>query len=430
MKKKFLSLVLALVIVLSFSLASIPSTFASTENIPPYDYESFIGTWYWEGQGTVGMSGEWLYLYIYEVNENQIIFNVDDFDYYNPKNAVITNNQFEYYDSENGPTYYQVTFYDNSIHLKTTHYSGDGDYTYEYWFAPAHDSNIKPRKIQTGNYSVVLNGTKLEFDQNPIMCGERILVPLRTIFEELEATVDYVSEYNERYRSELIEITATKDTMKLYISKVVSAGSWKYAIGDGNAMAFEDTPPIILNGRTLVPVRVVSEALGADVDWNDDAQTVIIDTSNGGQSEKIEWTGIPVKLTDIFEKTYGELFGAGYRPSDTATRGAWGYQLPEGLIVYFDSIHFAYTEPQEVPTDLKPSMIGGNLTHLFPHKDKVTIAEMEVIFGDAFSYSIKQPEDGDYTPMGFLRIDGYFFTFPLDMSSGGIIRDFEMSPSY
>jgi len=35
-----------------------------------------------------------------------------------------------------------------------------------------------------------------------------------------------------------------------------------------------DQPPIIENGRTLVPLRAIFEALGAEVDWNQSTQTV------------------------------------------------------------------------------------------------------------------------------------------------------------
>ena len=42
---------------------------------------------------------------------------------------------------------------------------------------------------------------------------------------------------------------------------------------DGEALRF-DVPPVIRNGRTLVPLREVFEAMGAEVSWDGDAQTV------------------------------------------------------------------------------------------------------------------------------------------------------------
>ena len=42
---------------------------------------------------------------------------------------------------------------------------------------------------------------------------------------------------------------------------------------DGNELAF-DVPPQVTDGRTLVPLRAIFEALGAEVSWNADTQTV------------------------------------------------------------------------------------------------------------------------------------------------------------
>ena len=46
---------------------------------------------------------------------------------------------------------------------------------------------------------------------------------------------------------------------------------------DGNKMNFPDQKPLINNdNRTLVPVRFVSEALGAEVDWDGTKQQVSV----------------------------------------------------------------------------------------------------------------------------------------------------------
>ena len=43
---------------------------------------------------------------------------------------------------------------------------------------------------------------------------------------------------------------------------------------DGNQLSFSDCSPFVLNGRTLVPLRAIFEALGAEISWNDATQTV------------------------------------------------------------------------------------------------------------------------------------------------------------
>ena len=38
-----------------------------------------------------------------------------------------------------------------------------------------------------------------------------------------------------------------------------------------------DAVPIVISGRTLVPVRAIAEGLGATVSWDDSAKTVKIE---------------------------------------------------------------------------------------------------------------------------------------------------------
>ena len=54
-----------------------------------------------------------------------------------------------------------------------------------------------------------------------------------------------------------------------------SANDIKVTI-NGEAIAF-DQPPIIDNGRTLVPLRAVSEAFDLSVIWQQETKTVIIE---------------------------------------------------------------------------------------------------------------------------------------------------------
>lgn len=44
---------------------------------------------------------------------------------------------------------------------------------------------------------------------------------------------------------------------------------------DGKAISV-DVPAQLLNDRTMVPVRVIAEAFGADVEWNGNGRTVLI----------------------------------------------------------------------------------------------------------------------------------------------------------
>ena len=109
---------------------------------------------------------------------------------------------------------------------------------------------------------IVLNGNTLALDVAPIIENDRTLVPLRAIFEALESDVSY----DEATRT----VTATKGDITI----VVPIDSTS-AIVNGTTKTL-DVPAKIKNGRTLVPVRFVSENLGATVSWDQENQTVII----------------------------------------------------------------------------------------------------------------------------------------------------------
>lgn len=90
----------------------------------------------------------------------------------------------------------------------------------------------------------------------------RVLVPLRAIFESLNATVDYDSATK--------TITGNQNG-KLIILKI----NEKVASVDGQNVTL-DVPASIIKGSTLVPVRFIGESLGAKVDWHNN--TVLINS--------------------------------------------------------------------------------------------------------------------------------------------------------
>lgn len=119
--------------------------------------------------------------------------------------------------------------------------------------------NNEPENI---NIRVTINGSEIEFDQPPIMQNDRTLVPLRAIFEALGATVTW--------DDSLQSVSASKNDIKI----TLNIGKKQMYIND--KMIELDVPPQLIGGRTLVPVRAVSEAFGCDVKWDDSTQTVII----------------------------------------------------------------------------------------------------------------------------------------------------------
>ena len=112
------------------------------------------------------------------------------------------------------------------------------------------------------NVSVYIEGAKVEFDVQPQIINGRTMVPMRKIFEELDAIVQWFGKTQ--------EIFATKGTIN--ISMTIN-DSIMYKNGNGIIL---DVPPCIVDGRTLVPIRAVSSSLGAKVEWDGSKRAVYI----------------------------------------------------------------------------------------------------------------------------------------------------------
>jgi hypothetical protein len=113
---------------------------------------------------------------------------------------------------------------------------------------------------------VRINGQPFRTQVAPVTENGRVLVPMRAIFEELGARVDYNSDRT---------IVARRDGTVVRMTL-------------GRARAFVNEEPVRLDaparsfdGRTMVPLRFVSEALGANVDYDSYRQLVTIEAGDG-----------------------------------------------------------------------------------------------------------------------------------------------------
>ena len=130
--------------------------------------------------------------------------------------------------------------------------------------------------VAEGAPVVLVDNNLLKYDPDaPIIVeNNRMLAPLRSIFEALGAKV----KWDENTQT----VTATKDSVEI---KIIIGG-----------LAYKDNQPVqldvsakILNDRTMVPIRFVSEALSAKVNWYEEYQTVIISTINSNDMNLGNW---------------------------------------------------------------------------------------------------------------------------------------------
>lgn len=121
-----------------------------------------------------------------------------------------------------------------------------------------------PAALCEDDIKVVLNGSVMSFEVPPQIINDRTLVPLRAIFEALGAEVEWDGDTR--------TVTAEKDGTEISLT----IDSYVMTVDDRTVEL--DSPAVIVDDRTLVPVRAVSESFGAKVDWDEQSRTVTIDT--------------------------------------------------------------------------------------------------------------------------------------------------------
>lgn len=139
--------------------------------------------------------------------------------------------------------------------------------------------------------SVYMNNEKINFDVDPMVINGRTMVPMRAIFEKLGAEVLWDDASN----------TATAFKDKTYIS--ITIGS--FFMDTFSESIKLDVPAMIVNGRTLIPLRAVSEAFKCEVKWDENTSTV-----NIYSEDYIDYTQQTASQTTVNVATSEELLNA------------------------------------------------------------------------------------------------------------------------
>ena len=138
------------------------------------------------------------------------------------------------------------------------------------------DENKQALGGVSGQVGVMVNGVYVKFpDAAPEVTGGRTMVPVRALVETLGGEVEY-------------QAGAGGDTIRF----VIDGYAYEFATGSTTVKVSptadndKDTPkpediemdcaPYIKGGRTYLPIRFISEALGYEVGWDSDFQTAIL----------------------------------------------------------------------------------------------------------------------------------------------------------
>lgn len=233
-----------------------------------------------------------------------------------------------------------------------------------------------------------INGVLESFDTNAVITSGRTLVPLRGIFEKLGAEVSWDPETREiSAEKKGISVNLTVDSAKAYVN--------------GKEVTL-DVPAIIISGRTMVPLRFVSEAMGAIVEWDGERRCAYI------------YTGVRQDVLDALKK-FDSLF--------TRDMLDWMISLYDK-----DSGGFYYSR-----SSLKPYYFAADLEstdqmfefmvdmRIIPKEHGVTdISVMPKELRDKFAEYILSRQSDD---------DGYFYDpqFGKDVTDGKRERNFTKS---
>ena len=116
--------------------------------------------------------------------------------------------------------------------------------------------------------TVKINGVTVDFDTPPMLISDRTMVPMRKTFEALGATVEWIPEMRMAIATYGVKIISIQiDAESFIVTNVLT----------GESEVFElDVPAQIVENRTLIPLRAVSEALDKDVSWDGATKTAII----------------------------------------------------------------------------------------------------------------------------------------------------------
>ncbi len=141
----------------------------------------------------------------------------------------------------------------------------DATIHYGSYINKADEAQKEEQKNSDNTANVVIDGQNLVTDQPATIVNGRTLVPLRAIFEVFGFDVQWIGE------------TQTVIAKKDGITITLSIDNTTAYVNDEEKVL--DVPATIINGRTFVPVRFISESVGAIVNWVAESRLVQI-TSN------------------------------------------------------------------------------------------------------------------------------------------------------
>lgn len=246
------------------------------------------------------------------------------------------------------------------------------------------------------NITVILNGETLSFDQPPYIENGTTRVPMRAIFEALGATVDYdatTKTITVRKGSTIIELITGASTAKI----------------NGREMTLT-TSVENKNGSTMVPLRFVSEAFGAEVIWDGENKVININLEEKTYPlyyRSVGYTSIARDISKESIKEDRDISIKKFKPIEGASKAIMGnnMDLPDNN----DSSYKGNEQLQNMATafdamDLVMSFVSNSMEvtrlHIYTNHDN----EMAIKYGS----SIELNYSGKKVSLSEMLVDKYY----------------------
>jgi uncharacterized protein YkwD len=113
----------------------------------------------------------------------------------------------------------------------------------------------QPTKYTKDNIGIKLNGSFISVVPKPVIKSGTTFIPLRGVFEKMGATVTW----NQQKK----QVTVVKDSKKVILT-IGSTGAYV----NGAYVKLSSAPYVTPQGYTYVPLRFISETIGARVGWD------------------------------------------------------------------------------------------------------------------------------------------------------------------
>lgn len=185
----------------------------------------------------------------------------------------------------------------------------------------AQDAESTVITLTIGDPEMTVNGEVRQIDPGnntvPVIINDRTLLPVRAIIEAVGGGV----EWNEANK----EVTITYDENEI---RMVIDSTTAYVNGKEENM---DVAPVLLNDRTMLPIRFIAENFDFAVEWDNDTRTVRITASGSGNTENSENNNGEEVITNMEHNINEESAPIVYFTSEIS---------PEALMNIYNQLNF------------------------------------------------------------------------------------------